>query len=66
MWRLGVAALMCAVTFSAYAGEPKVRPGDAAPDVGGKDETGADLKLSSFKGKTGVVLFFFPKADTPG
>lgn len=29
------------------------------------DETGAPVKLSDFRGKP-VVLFFYPKADTPG
>ena len=51
------------------------KPGDAAglkvgaavPEVEATDCDGKVLKLSSFRGdKKGVVLFFFPKADTPG
>ncbi|MCK6473688.1 MAG: peroxiredoxin [Planctomycetes bacterium] len=43
-----------------------INVGDAIPEVAGKDEAGADLKLSDLKDKQGIVLFFFPKADTPG
>jgi peroxiredoxin Q/BCP len=39
--------------------------GDPAPGIHLKDDSGADFDLSSLKGKT-VVLFFYPKADTPG
>lgn len=45
-------------------------PGDQAPDftapvVGGSFEKGATLKLSELHGQT-VVLYFYPKDDTPG
>ncbi len=42
-----------------------LKPGDAAPDFDLKDQHGEKLKLSGLKGKR-VVLFFYPKADTPG
>src|SRR5262245_34798345 len=42
-----------------------LNPGDTAPDFTGRDERGNTVKLSDFKGKP-VVLWFFPKADTPG
>ena len=42
-----------------------LKPGDKAPDFVGKDQDGNTVKLSDFKGKT-VVLWFYPKADTPG
>jgi len=42
-----------------------LNPGDTAPDFNGRDHTGKTVKLSDFKGKP-VVLWFFPKADTPG
>ena len=41
------------------------KPGDAAPDFDLRDQSGKTLKLSGLKGKR-VVLFFYPKADTPG
>jgi peroxiredoxin Q/BCP len=42
-----------------------LNPGDKAPDFVGRDHTGSPVKLADFKGKP-VVLWFFPKADTPG
>lgn len=40
-------------------------PGDKAPDFSAKDHMGNDISLSSFKGKK-LVLYFYPKDDTPG
>ena len=42
-----------------------LNPGDRAPDFTGRDHNGNTVKLSDFQGKT-VVLWFYPKADTPG
>jgi peroxiredoxin Q/BCP len=42
-----------------------LNPGDRAPDFIGRDHLGDTVRLSDFEGKT-VVLWFFPKADTPG
>lgn len=39
--------------------------GDKAPEFTLKDDQGADVSLKDFKGKT-VVLYFYPKDDTPG
>lgn len=39
--------------------------GSKAPDFTTTDENGKTVKLSSFKGKK-VVLYFYPKDDTPG
>ena len=39
--------------------------GSQAPDFQVKDHTGNDVKLSDLRGKT-IVLWFYPKADTPG
>jgi peroxiredoxin Q/BCP len=38
---------------------------DKAPEFTLPDENGKNVFLKDFRGKT-VVLFFFPKADTPG
>ncbi len=37
----------------------------AAPEFTGKDQNGADISLSNFKGKP-VVIYFYPKDNTPG
>jgi thioredoxin-dependent peroxiredoxin len=42
-----------------------LNPGDPAPDFTLPDQSGEPVTLSSFKGKN-VVLYFYPKADTPG
>jgi thioredoxin-dependent peroxiredoxin len=47
-----------------------LRPGDPAPDftttaVGGSHGDGESFTLSSLRGRT-VVLYFYPKDDTPG
>jgi len=39
--------------------------GDTAPDFTLPDQHGNDVSLSGLRGKT-VVLYFYPKADTPG
>lgn len=39
--------------------------GDTAPDFSVKDHNKNDVRLSNFRGKT-VILWFYPKADTPG
>src|SRR5215470_12419889 len=42
------------------------KPGDKAPLVEGKDQNGKDWKLSDAAGKKVVLLYFYPKDDTPG
>lgn len=39
--------------------------GDKAPDFSGTDQNGSTVQLKDFIGKK-VVLFFYPKASTPG
>ncbi|WP_233900898.1 thioredoxin-dependent thiol peroxidase [Tenacibaculum piscium] len=39
--------------------------GDTAPNFESVDEKGNTIKLSDYKGKK-LVLFFYPKASTPG
>ena len=42
-----------------------LKVGDPAPGFTLPDDSGGTISLDTFKGST-VVLFFFPKADTPG
>jgi len=39
--------------------------GDKAPDFSLPSYAGSPVSLKEFEGKT-LVLYFFPKADTPG
>ena len=43
-----------------------VKEGNKAPDFSGKNQEGKSVKLSSFKGKKNVILYFYPKDMTPG
>lgn len=40
--------------------------GSKAPAFSLKDHSGKTIKLSDFKGKKNVLLFFYPGDDTPG
>jgi peroxiredoxin Q/BCP len=42
-----------------------LKAGDTAPDFEVLDHTGRTVRLSDYRGKL-VVLWFYPKADTPG
>ena len=42
-----------------------LKEGDDAPDFSTRDEQGRPVKLSDFRGQK-VVLYFYPKDDTPG
>lgn len=43
----------------------KLEIGDRAPAIGLSDQRGDMVRLSSYKGRK-VLVFFYPKADTPG
>ena len=45
--------------------EHKLAPGDPAPDFTIAAHDGKDVTLSSLRGKP-VVLYFYPKDETPG
>jgi thioredoxin-dependent peroxiredoxin len=42
-----------------------IQPGDPAPDFELPDQDGRQVRLSDLRGQA-VVLYFYPKADTPG
>ena len=42
-----------------------LKEGSKAPEFTAKDQDGKKVKLSDYKGKR-VVLYFYPKDDTPG
>lgn len=43
---------------------PKI--GDPAPDFSLKNQNGETVNLTDFKGRKNLVLYFYPKASTPG
>lgn len=44
---------------------PLLQPGDTAPGFNVPTHRGEELSLTSLHGKK-VLLWFYPKADTPG
>ena len=51
--------------YNPGGGPRMLEPGDKAPDFAVKDHTGRTVRLSDYKGKD-VVLWFYPRANTPG
>ncbi len=43
-----------------------VQVGDTFPAFSAPTHDGGTLDLGEFRGKKNLVLFFFPKANTPG
>lgn len=58
------AALLFALCALPAAEAPKT--GDSAPAFQGKDQDGKVWKLSDFAGKKNLLLYFYPKDNTPG
>ena len=50
---------------SSAPGDLAMQVNDKAPQFNLPDQNGKEVSLKEFQGKM-VVLFFFPKADTPG
>ena len=59
VWLMGVA-----LPAASAAQVPKV--GDTAPLIQGQDQDGKTWKLADVVGKKVVLLYFYPKDDTPG
>ena len=47
-------------------GAPSLRVGQEAPDFTLPDRDGKMVRLSEFRGRKAVVLYFYPKDNTPG
>jgi len=60
-----VAAPLAAGTIPGSTEDPMLQPDTKAPDFEVEDHTGAVVRLSDLAG-TRFVLWFYPKADTPG
>jgi thioredoxin-dependent peroxiredoxin len=44
---------------------PQLKPGDKAPAFSLKDQAGKTVRLADFRGRS-LLVYFYPKADTPG
>jgi peroxiredoxin Q/BCP len=62
----GLAAWACVVSLAFNVSAADLKPGDSAPDFSLVGSDGKTYKLSDFKGKSAVVVAWFPKAFTGG
>lgn len=51
--------------FSLTAPLLGLSPGDAVPDFSAKNQDGKEIRISDYRGKP-VLIYFYPKDDTPG
>ncbi|MEP0860644.1 MAG: peroxiredoxin [Ignavibacterium sp.] len=59
--------LFSAILFTACGGNAEnLKVSDSAPDFTLQDANGNSYTLSSYKGVSPVVIYFYPKAGTPG
>ena len=61
-WRVG----MGIIAMLGLASAAEVMEGTKAPTFEAQDQNGALVRLVDFQGKSSVVLYFYPKDDTPG
>ena len=64
--RKGVATMGILSLLGLSANASDLTPGTKAPDFAAQDQHGKTVKLSDFASKQIVVLYFYPKDDTPG
>src|SRR5947207_8764763 len=65
MLKYALLAALFVCAFASFTAEP-ARQGQPLPEITATDENGAAVPLSTYKGKSGLVIFFFPKAFTGG
>jgi peroxiredoxin Q/BCP len=63
---VAVLGLGSAAFIATGAGRIQLRAGDAAPLFEAVDQHGKTIRLDDFRGKSIVVLYFYPKDGTPG
>ena len=51
---------------SSLQAAPALKAGDKAPAFTGKDQDGKDVKLADYAGQKTVLLYFYPRDETPG
>lgn len=62
--RTFISAALAALGLSVSAAD--LKPGAPAPPFSAQDQNGRTVNLVDFAGKSNVVLYFYPKDDTPG
>lgn len=65
--RIAVVTAIFTIPLIASAGDKvEIKVGDAAPDVSLTNHEGREVALSELWAESPVVVYFFPKAFTPG
>ena len=59
-------AILAALSLLTAVGADVPKVGDKAPVVSGKDQDGKSWNLADVVGKKVLLLYFYPKDDTPG
>ena len=58
--------LLSGTVCSCLLSASELKIGDTIPNVSALDSSGVDVELSSFSTEAWVLVYFYPKADTPG
>lgn len=66
MYFLMISVLLSIFSLGLFIKGDKLKVGDLAPDFKLPDADGKFYSLSEYRGKKPVVIYFYPKADTPG
>lgn len=66
MYFLAIVLLLTFLSLGLISISYKLKVGDEAPEFKLPDANGKIFSLSDFRGKKPVVIYFYPKADTPG
>lgn len=61
-----VNAFLLVIIISCSSGKENLTVGNKAPDFTLQDSRGNNYKLSDYIGKSPVIVYFYPKANTPG
>jgi peroxiredoxin Q/BCP len=61
-WRVGMGIM----AMLGLASAAEIKEGAKAPAFEAQDQNGTLVRLADFQGKAIVVLYFYPKDDTPG
>ena len=61
-----LSALLAFLGFASFAHADPLAPGGAAPDVSAVDQDGKTVNFKDVYAKGATLVYFYPKADTPG
>jgi peroxiredoxin len=65
MAAMSLAGVFKLIRHSLFGSSLPLKAGDLAPDFEANDQEGRKVALRDYRGRN-LVLWFYPKADTPG